>query len=389
MVDSIEELSIEHGQVLGTAEVTSWKFTIDDGENRFASFTSKLMAKAGNQSQSLDSTRPANASIPQPGTTTFDSNSSAIKAAKADIEVDADIISNEGKDLAEEVNFIDDWSEATDDQVEEYVQKIDKWKERLSKIKERGWAIKRNVKKHDLDETQLTASMALIVTLESEMSMAIDGIMFEDGTRGIVTLSKSKSANVVLPTFSGKPEEDFSKFQREMLKGFKANRIKREDQVKKLRENLKGHPLSLVPDTMDNIDNAWENLSDIYGDAARVMKSKMNKLKTMGLMPKNGQTFAALKNQVEWLTNLEITLKEILEVGGQSLDMDRQAFNPETVKDVKKMFPFYLQRDLYNLGASDGKDAIRKIIDYIIDLRKERQGMMKDADVVAGSHSVV
>ena len=110
----------------------------------------------------------------------------------------------------------------------------------------------------------------------------------------------------------------------------------------------------------------------------------MNKLKTMGLMPKNGQTFAALKNQVEWLTNLEITLKEILEVGGQSLDMDRQAFNPETVKDVKKMLPFYLQRDLDNLGASDGKDAIRKIIDYIIDLRKERQGMMKDADVVVG-----
>ena len=245
MVDSIEKMSIEHGQALGTAEVTNWKLHIDDGEDKFATFTSKLIAKA-NQSQSLDSTRSANASVPQPGSSSFVSNNTdAIKAARADIEVDADIISNEGKDLAEDVNKIDDWSEATDDKVEEYVQKIESWRKRFAKIKERSWSMKRNVKKYDLGETQLTASMALIVTLESELNMAIDAIMFEDETRGIFTLSKSKSADLVLPTFSGKLEEDFSKFQREMLKGFKANKVKKEDQVKKLRENLKGHPLSL------------------------------------------------------------------------------------------------------------------------------------------------
>ena len=70
--------------------------------------------------------------------------------------------------------------------------------------------MKRNVKKYDLDENQLTLSTALVVTLESELNLAIDGIMFEDEIRGIFTLSKSKSADVVLPTFSGKPEEDFS-----------------------------------------------------------------------------------------------------------------------------------------------------------------------------------
>ena len=152
--------------------------------------------------------------------------------------------------------------------------------------------------------------------------------MFEDETRRIFTLSKSKSANLVLPTFSGKSEEDFSKFQREMLKGFKSNKVKREDQVKKLRENLKGHPLSLVPDTMESIDKAWESLSKVYGDAARVMNAKMNKLRSMGQFPKNGQSFTANKNQVEFLTSLEMTLKEMLEVGDQSIDMDRVAFGP-------------------------------------------------------------
>ena len=44
VVDSIEEMSIEHGQTLGTAEVTAWKMHIDDGESRFRNFTSKLMA---------------------------------------------------------------------------------------------------------------------------------------------------------------------------------------------------------------------------------------------------------------------------------------------------------------------------------------------------------
>ena len=229
------------------------------------------MAKSVSQPQSHNENSgsvPVNASIPQPGVVSFDSTAAnAIRTAKADIEVDADIISSEGKELAEEVNKFEDWCDATDVEIEEHVQKIEDWKKRFAKIKERGWSIKRNVKRFDLDETQLTASTAMIVTLGSELDMAIDNIMFEDEQRGIFTLSKSKSADVVLPTFSGKAEEDFSKFQREMVDGFRSNRVKREDQVKKLREKLSGHPLSLVPDTMRNIDSAWENLTKIYGDA--------------------------------------------------------------------------------------------------------------------------
>ena len=240
--------------------------------------------------------------------------------------------------------------------------------------------MKRNVKKYDLGETQLTASMALIVTLESELNMAIDAIMFEDETRGIFTLSKSKSADLVLPTFSGKLEEDFSKFQREMLKGFKANKVKKEDQVKKLRENLKGHPLSLVPDTMENVDRAWESLNKVYGDATRVMTAKMNKLRSMGLFPKNGQSFAANKNQVEWLTNLEITLKEILEVGDQSIDMDREAFGGATFKLINRMFPVLIQHELADeVDSEDGRKTFLSIMRYITQLRENRQRVMKHA----------
>ena len=99
---------------------------------------------------------------------------------------------------------------------------IDDWKKKFAEIKERGWSIKKNVKRFELDETELTASMALIVTLGSELNMGIDNIMFEDEHKGIFTFSKSKSADVSLPTFSGKAEEDFTKFQREMMDGFRS-----------------------------------------------------------------------------------------------------------------------------------------------------------------------
>ena len=110
MVDSIEKMSIQHGQALGTAEVTAWKMHVDDGESRFRDFASKLMAKTVSQPQSHNENSgsvPVNASIPQPGTVSFDSAAAnAIKAAKADIEVDADIISNKSKNLAEDINKV-------------------------------------------------------------------------------------------------------------------------------------------------------------------------------------------------------------------------------------------------------------------------------------------
>ena len=128
MVDSIEKMSIKHGQTLGTAEVTAWKMHVDDGESRFRDFASKLMAKTVSQPQSHNENSgsvPVNASIPQPGVVSFDSTAvNATRTAKADIEVDADIISSEGKELAEEVNKFEDLCDATDVEIEEHVQKI-------------------------------------------------------------------------------------------------------------------------------------------------------------------------------------------------------------------------------------------------------------------------
>ena len=48
--------------------------------------------------------------------------------------------------------------------------------------------------------------------------------------------NESKTANVAFPTFSGTTDEDYLKFEREMRDCIKRNRIRREDQSRKLRE---------------------------------------------------------------------------------------------------------------------------------------------------------
>ena len=59
------------------------------------------------------------------------------------------------------------------------------------------------------------------------------------------------------------------------------NRIRLEDQPSKLRENLKGSVMKLIPATMTNIDECWDILLGIYGDPYRVMASRKSKIKAL------------------------------------------------------------------------------------------------------------
>ena len=298
MVDSIERMSIEHGRTLGSAEVGVWKEKITRGEQGFKEFVHKVDQKAGNQNQPFPGDGSLRSSVPAPGSTPGNYDSSlALRSAKADIEIDADIISTEGKKLAAEIHKFDDWGEAENEEIEETMHRIEDWKKRFAKIQEKGWAMRRNVKKFGLDERQLTISMALINTLESEMNLAVDNIKFENEERCLYSLSKSNTSSVKLPVFSGGDEEDFIKFRREMEKGFRSNRVKKEDQVKKLRENLRGQPKSLVPEGMDNIDNAWEILQNLYGDVSRIMRARKKKISALGQFPKGGKGSILMKSQ--------------------------------------------------------------------------------------------
>ena len=84
--------------------------------------------------------------------------------------------------------------------------------------------------------------------------------------------------------FSGDRKEDVLKFKTKLTEAFNKNIVVLSDQLDKLRENLKGDAAKHVPDTIKNIEKAWSNLMDAYGDPLRILKERIKALDTMKLV---------------------------------------------------------------------------------------------------------
>ena len=159
------------------------------------------------------------------------------------------------------------------------------------------------------------------------------------------------ASDVKFPRFSGKPHENFAKCKAKMFKGFKSKKVRKEDQVKKLRENLFDQPKTMVLYSMESILDAWKILDDMYGDAARVMNATVLELRSLkenpdGGYPRIGGGLGLLRSQIEWTTRLEVTLNGIIELGEESNQLDRDAFGSGTIVTVLDLFPFQMQDEL-------------------------------------------
>ena len=377
LVDSIETMSIEHGHTLGSHEVANWKNIITNSEAQFKTLASDMERRSQLHNQVSGSFAAAAPSPDQDG-----SNYQKAKAAEVDVEVDADVIFSEGTLLSSEINKYADWGEATDHEIETAMNRIDMWRRKFDQIKEKGWAIQRNTRIFDLNDQIMRSSMGLVNTLGAELDLAIENVEFEDETRCLYSTNKSKAANVKLPMFGGGPEEDFCKFEKEVMKGFVTNRVRRDDQVRKLRECLKNHPRTMIPSSLENIDEAWKVLKTIYGDASRMMKAKKSKLASLDRMPRNGSNAGQLKTQIEWLIKMELILQDIFEIGGQSLNMERAAYSPELIDTINSLFHFEVQKDFAKFDANDSKEKLSSILAYIVEMRGERQIMLSSVDAV-------
>ena len=104
--------------------------------------------------------------------------------------------------------------------------------------------------------------------------------------RSLFSLRKNKPSEVKFPTIGGGNDEDYNKWEKEMKVALKSNCDRRDDQVRKIREYLKNHPLSLVPENLDNVDAAFSTPKSLYGDPSHMMKRKKDKLLSLGQYPK-------------------------------------------------------------------------------------------------------
>ena len=376
LVETIENMCVKHGTTLGTQTVTSWKEQISRSEADFVKFVNRVEEKLEDQTSGPPAPIVA---VPAPDHTSV----TRTKMAEADVTVDAEIIAAEAKKLSEEVDKFADWGETSNDQIETAMNGIDDWKKRFNRIQEKVFSIKRNVLKYNLPDMQLKISTALINTLESELCLAMDTIRFEDEQRCLYSTSRSKGAEVKLPTFDGSHFDDFMKFQKEMMKGFKSNKIRKEDQIKKLRECLVGDPKDLIPVGMESVEDAWLILKNRYGDAARVMTARKMMIENLGKYPRTGSGATLLSRQIKWITDLETTLADIIRLGEESDQLDRDAYSSDMILLILAYFPHQLQYELQDVlqpAEEDGKMKLCLLIKFLKKLRWKNQGMEKIAE---------
>ena len=193
-----------------------------------------------------------------------------VKNAEVDVTIEAERVASEVNELEKEVNRYDDWGDASNEEIEEAMRKVENWKGCFSKIEDRIYSMKKNVLRYDLSSNELDKSTNMMENLKKEIEITIDNIEEEDEARGLYSLSISTASDVKLPKFGGKPHENFIKFKAKMLRGFKSNKVRREDQVNKLRENLFGQPRTMIPSIMGSVKDAWKILDDMYGDSVMV-----------------------------------------------------------------------------------------------------------------------
>ena len=362
LVGPVEEMVDDHHSTLDAPELEAWKVVVSEAEKRFAQLIVKY-----ERADPSETTLPALADVP---------SNQALRAAQVNIEIDDEIVSKESKALSNEVRKFFDCGQLADEDIELALGKINVWNKRLERVKEKAYAIKRNSQCFNLKDPKVSSSENAVANLAQELNNAIDQLKAEDNKRCLHSLSKSKTASVILPVFPGERSENFSKFEKEVEKGMVANRVKRDNQVTKLRECLRQDPKALIPHDMEDIDEAWRILSHIYGDTTRVMAARKEKLMRLGPLPNNGKDATALKAQVEWLVSLETTLNDIMGLADSSLDMEYEAYNSSMVSVIRQLFHVDMVEELTFQGTS--KYKIEKMKEFAINLREAKQELLKD-----------
>ena len=375
VIDAVEDLCTEFGQTLGPTSVAAWKDTITTCENEFK--------ERGDAWWTLVRPLPVSGSVPLvplPHPVQGGAQSHRAQEALADITVDYEIIVAEGARVKEEYQKHLSWNLASDNDIELAMNKIEDWKRRFERLQDKRWSIQRKTMSFQLDDRKMNAATFFMNTLGSELDIAVEEIRYEDETRCLFSINKTKTASVKLPTFGGEAGEDFSKFEKEMKKGLITNRVKRADQVAKLREHLKARPKGMIPSNMEDIDEAWRILREIYGDATRVMKARRANIQAMRQMPSRSNTSGEkVEEHIEWLLKLELALQDMFEIGKQSVDMDRMAFGPDLVDTIHRLFPYDIQEKFADFDATDSKTKLSLMYDFISELRRKKQILLKAA----------
>ena len=178
------------------------------------------------------------------------------------------------------------------------------------------------------------------------------------------------------PIFSGLPSEDYLRFRETMEQRFRENKVKKKEQVAKLRECLKGAALGRVPDGVKDISEAFSRLNEAFGNPAKVMAFNIKALEDLGTMPSEKLASGQLSytKRIEWLLRLEVILEKILDLAGRSPKLAHEAFSSSTYKKLWARFPPQILEKLVKIRGEDG-DRLAAIIAKLKEMRQSSQLM--------------
>ena len=270
----------------------------------------------------------------------------------------------------------ENWAEVEDETVSNAMRAINKWQDQWNRVERAFRQYENMAVKHKFSEEKIEAIRTTYEDRKERFEVAREAIRKEDSDRGLYTMEPVRSDIMKYPYFSGSASEDYLIFQETIVKRFRENKIKKKEQVAKLRECLRGVALGRVPLGIKDIEEAFRRLNEAFGSPSKVMGHTLKALEDLGTMPSeklpSGQY--SYTRRIEWLLKLEVILAKIIELSKRSTKLAHEAFGSATYRKLWARFPTGI---LDKLVKVPGEDAVRLqgILEKITKMREHAQVM--------------
>ena len=211
--------------------------------------------------------------------------------------------------------------------------------------------------------------------IESEFKDYTDNLEEQDTERALYTLDSASSEKVKWPKFSGGLEEDFGKFIDKFNNASKLNKTSKIVQLTKLRECLSGYPLTLVPETTVDVQQAIKVLTQMYGNVSRVLAFQKKKLSELGPFPADIDGTNPRK-KMQWLMDIKQIMLEYVRIGdSEDTRMFCEAFSVSSIGQFINAFPPNMVEKLTSVGCdvADGKEQLEALIEKVEEMRLKAQ----------------
>ena len=270
-------------------------------------------------------------------------------------ESEANILLGECSVLGDMVTDEADWEVVEDDVVENAMRNLGKWQDQMNNVERAFRKYENMALQNTFPEDKKEAILATYEDYRQKFETARNAAKKQDTDRGLFTLEPTKSDIIKYPTFSGSPSEDFLKFRETMEQRFRENKVKKKEQVAKLRECLKAAALGRVPEGIKDIEEAFRRLQEAFGNPSKVMAHSLKSLEDLGTLPpeklNNQYNYA---RQIEFYLKLEVILGKILELSKRSSKLAHEAFSSSIYRKLWARFPTSLLQKLVKVRMVKG-----------------------------------